>query len=119
MVAEDRKVAVRFNPIFVSAPNDGFGGWTYDEFLFEAGSGVNHNAGAVGVVHKAVVGDDGTLFGKAFHMLSLTAEERFRYEEGEIGILMAGGLEHIVEGTLHLLPDCIAIGFDDHAATHG
>ena len=32
---------------------------------------------------------------------------------------MAGGLEHVVEGALHLVPDGVAVGFDDHASADG
>ena len=32
---------------------------------------------------------------------------------------MTCGLEHIVEGALHLLPDGVAVRFDDHTASDG
>ena len=119
LVAEDGEVAVGLNPVFVGAPDDGLGGGADDELLFELGGGVDDDTRTVGVVHEAVVGDHGALFGEAFDMLGFTAEERLGDEEGEIGVLVAGGLEHVVEGALHLLPDGVAVGFDDHAAADG
>ena len=35
----------------------------------------NDNAAAIGSIHETVVGDNGTFLGKAFNMLSLTAQE--------------------------------------------
>jgi hypothetical protein len=39
-------------------------------------------------------------------------------EEREIGVDMAGGLEHVVQSALHLLPDGVAMRLDHHAAAH-
>ncbi len=52
-------------------------------------------------------------------MLGLTGKEGFGDEEREVGVDVAGGFEHSVELVLHLFPDGIAIGFDDHAAADG
>ena len=119
LVAEDGQVAVGLDPVLIGAPDDGFGGGAHDEFFLELGGGVDDDAFAVGVVHQTVVGDDGALLGEAFHVFGLTAEEAFGDEEGEIGVLVAGGLEHAVELMLHLLPDGIAVGLDDHAPADG
>ena len=61
----------------------------------------------------------GALLGEALHVLGLAAEERFGDEQREIGVHMTRLLEHPVELMLHLFPDGVAIGFDDHAAAHG
>ena len=65
------------------------------------------------------MGHDGSLLGKSFHVLGLTAEERLRYQQGEVGVLGACLLEHLVQLLLHLLPNGIAIGLDYHTSTHG
>ena len=119
LVAEDRQVAVGLDPVLVGAPDDGLGGGAHDELLFELGAGVDDDAAAVGGVHEAVVGHHGALLGETLDMLGLAAEEALGDEEGEIGVLVAGLFEHLVELVLHLLPDGIAIGFDDHASADG
>src|SRR5262244_1650839 len=52
-------------------------------------------------------------------MLRFLAEETDRDEDGKIRVDMAGGLEALVEFALHLFPDGVAVGADDHAAAHG
>src|SRR5262249_44778388 len=46
-------------------------------------------------------------------------EETARDEEGEVGVDVAGVLEHPIQAALHLLPDGVAGRLDDHAAAHG
>ncbi len=65
------------------------------------------------------MGDHGALLGKAGHVFRFPAEEALGDEQREIGVLHAGFLEHAVQDVLHLLPDGIAVGFDDHAAANG
>ena len=119
LVAHQGQVAVGVDPVLIGIPDDGLGGGADDELLLEAGVGVHHHTLAVGVVLEAVVSDHGALLGEALHVLGLAAEERLGDEQGEIGVLVAGGLEHGVELALHLLPDGIAVGLDYHAAAHG
>ena len=64
------------------------------------------------------MGHHGALLGEAGYVLGLLAEEGFGDEQREIGVLHAGGLEHIVKGPLHLLPYGIAIGFNHHTSPH-
>ena len=61
----------------------------------------------------------GAFFGKAFGVFFFFFEEAFGDEQREIGIDVTCFFEHIIELTLHFLPDGIAIGFDDHATFHG
>ena len=51
-------------------------------------------------------------------MIGLAAEERLGDKQREIGVLHARCLEHVIELALHLFPNGVAIGLDDHAATH-
>ena len=68
---------------------------------------------------EAIVRDDGALLGEALAMLRLLARrKRLGDEEREVGVDVAGVLEHAVEGALHLLPDGVAVRLDDHAAAH-
>ena len=86
LVAENRQVAVRRDPVLVGAPDDGLRSRTDDQLFLQLCLRIDYYAFAIGVVHQAVMGHDCTLFGETFHMLRLTAEERFRNQEGEIGI---------------------------------
>ena len=52
-------------------------------------------------------------------MFGLPAEETLGDEKREVSVLDAGFLEHPVQDALHLFPDSVAVGLDDHAAAHG
>ena len=65
------------------------------------------------------MGDDRALLSEALHVVGLAAEEALGDEEGEVGVVVPRLLEHIIELALHALPDRIAVGLDDHAATYG
>ncbi len=118
LVAQHGQVAVRVYPIFICAPDDGFGSGAYDQLLLKTGIGVDNHAGAVGVVFQTIVGYYGTFFGKAFDVLSLTTKERLGYEQREVGILHAGLLEHFVKSALHLFPDGVTIGLYYHTSSY-
>ncbi len=53
---------------------------------------------------------------EAFHVLSFLLQKTLRNQQREVHILMARGLETIVELALQQLPDSVAVGLDDHAA---
>ena len=61
----------------------------------------------------------GSLLGKSLYVFGLAAHERLRNQQGEVGVLYVLGLEHLVQLLLHLLPDGIAVGFDDHTSAYG
>ena len=65
------------------------------------------------------MGDDGTFFGKAFNMVRLFLQIAERDEQGEIGILVAGLLDHAVQYLLNVLPKTVSPWFDDHTTPHG
>ena len=65
---------------------------------------------------EPVVRDDGALLGEALGHLLFLGQERLGNEQREVGVDVAGVLEHAVEGPLHLLPDGVAVRLDDHAA---
>ena len=118
LVAEDRKVAPRLDPVLVCIPDDGLGRGTYDEFLLQSGVRVDDNALSVGRDLQSVMRDDGALLGEALDMLGLAAEERLRNEEREVGVHVTRFLEHFVKLVLHLLPDGVAIRLYDHASAY-
>ena len=118
LVDNQWQVAIRMYPVFEGVPDDGLGCGTYDEFLLELGGWVNHHSVVSLVGLQTIVSNNGALLGEAFHMLGLAAEERLGDEQWEVGILHACFLETVVEQTLHLLPNGVAVWLDDHASTH-
>ena len=106
------------NPVFVGIPDDGLAGGTDNEFLLQLGCGIHHHAIVCLVRLQAVVGHHGALLGEPLDVLSLLAQEGLGNEQGEIGILHPRSLEHVIKDALHLLPDGITIGLDDHTAAH-
>ncbi len=62
--------------------------------------------------------DHGAFLGEPRGVLLFLGQERQGDEQREIGVDVAGGLEPVVEFALHLFPDGVAVGFDDHAAAH-
>ena len=71
-----------------------------------------------GIGLEPIVGDDGAFLGEALGHLLFLGQERLGDEQREVGVDVAGVLEHAVEGPLHLLPDGVAVRLDDHAAAH-
>ena len=119
LVAKNREVAIRLNPVFICVPDDCFGCRTNNKFLFEASFGIDNHAIAVRVVFQTIMSNYSAFLCKAFNVVGFAAEERFRNQEWEISVNVASGLKHIVELTLHFLPDSVTIRFDDHTPTHG
>ena len=60
--------------------------------------------------------DDRAFLGEALDVLGLLLQVAQRNEQREVGVLVAGGLEHPVEQPLHVLPERVAPRLDDHAA---
>ena len=75
LVAEDRQVAIGLDPVFIGAPDDGFGCGAHNEFLFETSLGVDNDTGAFFVGFEAIVGHHGAFFGETFDVVGLAAEE--------------------------------------------
>ena len=61
----------------------------------------------------------GALFGEPLYVFGLTREERLWNQEWEVGVLCSRFLKHTVKLLLHLFPDGITIGFDNHTSSHG
>ena len=105
------------NPVLIGVPDNGLGGGTNYQLFLKLSSGIDHHA-AIGSL-QTVVCYYGALLGEALHVFSLTAQERFGNQQGEVGVLSTCLLEHLVQLLLHLLPNGVAIGFDDHTSTYG
>ena len=75
LVAEDRQVAVRRDPVLVRIPDDGLRRGTHDKLLLEACCRVYDDTLALLVVLEAVVGDHGALLGEALDVAGLAREE--------------------------------------------
>ena len=97
----------------------GLGGRAHDELLLEFRIGIDDDPLALGIVLQAVVRHHGALLGEALDVVGLLREERLGNEEREIGVLMSRLLEHPIQRIVHLLPDGIAVGFDDHTSAYG
>jgi hypothetical protein len=52
-------------------------------------------------------------------VIGLLGEQAHRDEQGEVQVLVAGGLEAVVERALGVLPDGVAMRPDDHRAAGG
>ena len=65
------------------------------------------------------MGDDGTFLGEAIDVRGFLLNVANRNEEREVGVHMAGLLEHRVEVALDVLPEGVAPRLDDHAAADG
>ena len=106
------------DPVFVGVPDDGLGSRTDDQLFVELGCWVDVNALAVFRSLETIVGHHGALLGEACHVLSLTREETLGDEHREICVLYTCLLKHLVELLLHLLPDGVAVWFDDHTTAY-
>ena len=116
LVDEDREVAIRLHPLRVSFANDGLRGRSDDERLLEL---ARRDEFAIRAGFEARVGDDGTFLGEAIDVRGFLLNVANRNEEREVGVHMAGLLEHRVEVALDVLPEGVAPRLDDHAAADG
>src|SRR5215468_2474308 len=64
------------------------------------------------------MGDDGTFLGEPFYVLGLFGEIAERNEKWKIRVTMSGRAKHRVELMLHVLPNPITPGTNDHAAAN-
>mgnify|MGYP003693733085 CR=1 FL=1 len=55
---------------------------------------------------------------EALDVIGLELEQRFGNQHRKVGVLVAGGLDPVVEQPLHVLPQRVAVRADRHAAAH-
>ena len=118
LVAKQRQIAPRVNPVLICVPDDSLRCRTNDKLFLEFGIWINNNAIARLVCLQTIVSYNSTLLSKALNVLSLTTKERLRDKKREICILHTSLLEHLIQLLLHLLPDSIAVRFDYHTTTY-
>ena len=63
--------------------------------------------------------DHGTFFSETFRHLLFLGQIALGNEEREVGVHVAGVLEHPVECVVNTFPDRVAMGLDHHATAHG
>ena len=102
LVHQHRQVAPALDPLGEEVADDGLRRRTDDVGLFE--------------LLAAGDGDHRQLRREAFHVLGFLLQKALRDQQREINVLVAGGLEAVVEFALQQLPDGVAVGLDDHAA---
>ena len=99
-----RQVTPRVDPVRVHGADDGLArGPDGEPFVQLLAAAVRH---------------PGHLGRKALDVLRLLLQIRLGYQQREVHVLVPGTLEHVVERTLDVLPECKAIRTDDHAAAH-
>ena len=119
LVEQNRQVAPGLDPAAVRIPDDRLARRPDDQVLLQAGVGVRDQPLSVVRHLEPGVRDDGALLGEAFYVLGLASQEGLRDEDGEIRVLVPRLFEHPVEHALHILPERVAVGTDDHAAPDG
>jgi len=102
LVDQDGQIAPRLHPFGVHRPDDRFRCRTDDQPLLE--------------LFAAAMRDVRHLRREPFDVLGFLVEQAFRYEQREVRVDVAGGLDPLVEGLLDQLPDGVAVRPDDHAA---
>ena len=102
LVDQQRQIAIRLDPIPVGVPDDGFRSWPHDQRLFQ--------------LFTAGVRDNSNFRCEALDMLRFFMKKAFGNEQWKIRVLVACVLEHGVQCLLHLLPDRVSVGTNDHAA---
>ncbi len=102
LVDQHRQVAPALDPLGEEVADDGLRRRADDVRLFQ--------------LLAAGDGDHRQLGREAFHVLGFLLQEALRDQQREIHVLVAGGLEAVVELALQHLPDGVAVGLDDHAA---
>ena len=104
LVHQKREVAPALDPFGEHGVDDGLGGGPDHQRLLQ--------------LLPAAVGDHRGLRRETLDVFGFLVQEALGDEQGEIGVLMAGFLEHPVERPLDLLPDGVAVGADHHAASY-
>ena len=102
LVDQQRQIAPALNPLGEEVADDGLRSRTDHVRLFE--------------FLAAGDGDHRQLRREAFHVLGFFLQEALRNQQREVDVLVAGGLEAVVELALQHFPDGVAVRLDDHAA---
>src|SRR3989475_11169034 len=120
LVQQERQIAIALDPLREHRVDDRLGRRPHDQRFLERRRGIDRDGARPRLSRGAEprVGDDRHLFRKPLDVLRFLGEKTHRNEQREVGVAVAGGLEHGIQGALHQLPNAVAVGPDDHAATH-
>jgi hypothetical protein len=113
LIDEQRQVAIALHPACEGVADDRLRRRPHDERLLEL---ARRHELAVRSRLEPVMSDDGTFLGEAFDVRRFLLQERQRDEQREVGVLVPRRLEHVVERPLHVFPQRVAPGPNDHAA---
>ena len=105
LVVEQRQVAVGLHPARVRRPDQRLRGRTHRQRLFEP--------------LPARLGHDRDLGREPLDELAFLSEHRHGHEQREVEVLVARGLDPVVERALDRLPDRVSVGLDHHRAADG
>ena len=89
--------------------------WTNNQRLVQL---TRRHQSSIGYGFEPMMGDHGAFLGEAFDVLGFLLEKSLGDEERKLVVAMTGGLEHAIEDPLHLLPERVAPGLDDHAPSN-
>ena len=67
---------------------------------------------------QTVMRHDGAFLGETLDVRGFLLQIAQRYKKREVGVPVAGGLEHSVQNRLHPFPQGVAPRLDDHAAAN-
>src|SRR3546814_15122519 len=97
-------------------PDDGFRCRADNQLFLQFSIGVNNDA--ILTVFQPVMSHHCAFLSKAFHMRGFLCKKGFGNKKREICIGMAGIFKHLVQRSLHLFPDGIAVWLDHHASPY-
>ena len=115
LIDQDRQIAIALHPARERVADDRLRGRPHDQRLLEL---AGRDQLAVRPRLEPMMRDHCALFREALDVRGLLLHERQRDEQREVGVLVPGGLEHVIERALHVLPERVAPRADDHAAAH-
>ena len=115
LVDQDRQVPVGLHPLGVHLADDRLAGGPHHVRLVQLS---RRHQPALRSRLQPVVGHHRALLGEALDVLGLPLQVAQRDEQREVGVGVAGVLEHAVEDALHVLPQRVAPRLDHHAAAH-
>src|SRR5581483_6975513 len=102
LVDEHRQVAPALNPLTKEVAHYGLGSRADDVGLFQNFAARDRHYGQ--------------LRREALNVFRFALEETLRNQQREVDVLVAAGLEPVVQLALEQLPDSVAVGLDDHTA---
>ena len=95
LIDQQRQVPIRLNPVPVGVPDDRLRSGPDHQSFFQ--------------FRPARMRDRRDFRREAFNVFGFLPQEAFGNHQRKVRVLVAGGLEHVVQRPLHLLPDGISV----------